>query len=240
MDINTSCSFVLRDLYLHDIESCHYQILKKLGIDVSHIDPNDKFERNRQIGLLQRENPLLTKKLREVTNSTISQYLKINNILDKELIIRQYDGIIVTRKLKYTKELMELPIKEHFDLFIISIDRTMYIALNNDEITVKGVPHLYPKIEEYYKRLLQINLMNKESIFRNLQKIKDDLILCKDAETFAINMDNNKCKVFFKKLDDIDISTSMINYLDVDEIDTRKYFDLYLKPFTKSIVYEYI
>ena len=33
-------------------------------------------------------------------------------IKDNELIIRQYDGIIVTRQLQYTKEFLELPLKD--------------------------------------------------------------------------------------------------------------------------------
>jgi hypothetical protein len=240
MNINTSIPFVLRDVYLHDIEACHYQILKNLGIDISHIDPENKLKRNIQIGLMFRDNPALSEKVREITNSTISQYIDINKVKDDELVIRQYDGMLTTRRLEHTSDFMEIPVKEKFDIFIISIDRNKYIAISDDEITIKGVSHSYEKIEAYYKRLLKINYLSKESIFRNLELIKNDLITNKDVETFAIPIEGNKFKMFFKKYDDMDISSSMMNLLEVEDIDRIKYFDLYLKPFTRSIVYEYI
>ena len=70
----------MKDLYLYDIEACHYNIVKHLGIDTSELDENDKTKRNIQIGKMMRKNPRLTSVLRSTTRSIIDEYIRRNNI----------------------------------------------------------------------------------------------------------------------------------------------------------------
>jgi hypothetical protein len=241
MQINENCNYVLKDIYLYDIESCHFQILKKMGLDMSFIpDKTNKLERNKSIGLLFRDKPKLSQKVRDVTNSTIREYLKINDVQPNELILRQYDGIMVVRKIHNIDQFIDLPLKEKFDIFIISIDKQKYIALTSEKVTIKGMSNIYPGIEKYYKRLLQINFISYQAIFKTLQKIKHSLLNSNDTWDFAIPISNNKYKIHFKSYGELDVSMTMINLIEVEEIDRNKYFELYLKPFTKSITYDYI
>ena len=117
MNINESCKLFLRDIYLYDIQACHFQILKKLNINISHIDPNDKEKRNIQIGLLQKNNPNLVSVLRKMTESTIDEYIKENNLDPENIICRQYDGLLVNKKLQITDSYLNFPLRKKFDYF---------------------------------------------------------------------------------------------------------------------------
>ena len=111
MDINKGCKLFLNQVYSYDISQCHYSILKSLGFNLENINENDKETRNTQIGLLMRDNPRITSVLRDITNSTISEYLVRNDISPEDLIIRQYDGIIIKRLLNITDYHLSL---DHF------------------------------------------------------------------------------------------------------------------------------
>ena len=102
MKINQNLKLVMKDLYLYDIEACHYNLVKKLGLDISELDENDKTSRNIQIGKMMRKNPRLTSVLRNTTRSIIDEYIRKNNIQEDEIVIRQYDGMILTRGLQET------------------------------------------------------------------------------------------------------------------------------------------
>ena len=71
MKINENVKLVLKDVYLYDIEACHYTIMEKLGMDVSELDKSDKSQRNIEIGKMMRKNPKLTSLLRNTTKSII-------------------------------------------------------------------------------------------------------------------------------------------------------------------------
>lgn len=242
MDINKSCNLFLRGVYLYDITSCHYMILQRLGFDVSKIDKDNKEKRNIQIGLEIKGNPRLGSMLRDITISTISEYLIENNVLDKDIIIRQYDGILITKLLKTTTTHMPLDLQKFFDLFIISIDRSSYIAFDSTSVTIKGVSNRYPKIDELFYKLSKINYNDKEAVFKGLKWIKDSLFTTEDISLFCVPCGDNdeKFSIFLKQFGEIEVSKSTAKILDPQEIDRQKYFDFYLKPFTMSICKEFL
>jgi len=121
MKITDEIQYVIRDIYFYDIESCHYQVLSSLGYDLSHIDQSDKLKRNTQIGLMMRDNPRITKILRNITTSTIDSYLKLNKVHENEIILRQYDGVILTKRLYQTDQFIPLPLRAIYSLFISSV-----------------------------------------------------------------------------------------------------------------------
>lgn len=242
MKINENLNLILRDTYLYDIEACHYTILKNLGYDLTGVDKDDKIQRNIQIGKMMRKNPKLTSLLRSTTTSIIDEYLLRNNIEEDDIVIRQYDGIITVKRLQETKlHKIPLDIRQLFEIFISSYDRTKYLALDsNKEVTIKGISSRYKKIDELYKKICSINFANKLTIFSRLQRIKDELLNSSDPWLFAIPMKNGKFNIYLKGYGQLEVSKQTLKIMDTDDIDKIKYFDFYLKPFTKSIVIEFV
>lgn len=241
MNINKDCKLFLRDIYSYDISSCHYTILKKIGIDLSGIDENDKEGRNIQIGIMMRDNPRITRVLRSTTEATISEYLNINNIKDEDIILRQYDGVIITKRMKdITSCNLPIELQDVFQNFIISIDRRQYIAYNGKNSKIRGVPHLYPEMKKILDKLSRINYSNKTVLFQSLQKIKDEILMSNNPKLYCIPISDEKYNVFLKKYGEITITKNAIKLIDTDEIDKLKYFDYYIRQFTQSIVLEFV
>lgn len=242
MIINKNVALVLRDVYLYDITACHYTIMEKLGLDVSNINKVNKLERNTQIGKLMRCNPQLTSTLRTTTKSIIDEYIFRNNIKEEHIILRQYDGIIITKILKETNiNHVPLDLQKHFQIFIISIDRKKYIAFDSQyNTTIKGVSFKYSEMNKIYKQLCQINYANKSAIFRNLQCIKDKFMSSSNVKLFAIPTNDNKYTIFLNGYGELKATQQTLNILDHKDIDKDKYFKFYIEPFTKSITIEFL
>lgn len=242
MKLNEKTNLVLRDIYLYDIEACHYNIMKNLGFDMTNIDKDDKVGRNIQIGQMMRGNPRLTKLLRGTTKSILDEYILKNRVQEDEIIIRQYDGMILTRTLRETNlKHTPLDLRKHFQIFIISIDRKSYIALDSsNQTTVKGVSYKYSKMNEIYTQLCRAVDTNRQAMFKRLQKLKDNFLNSKDPYLFGIPTKNDKCNVFLKEYGEMEVSLNLLKIMDPEDIDKQKYFDFYIRPFTKSIVFEYV
>jgi len=240
MEINKNLRLILRDLHLYDIEACHYTIMKSLGYDLEGVDPNDKLARNIKIGQMMRDNPRITSLLRTTTESVINDYILKNKVKDDEIVLRQYDGIILTRTLSCTS-ISHIPLnrRKTFQKFIASIDRRKYIAMdNNFKISIKGMSHRYPQMDKMYKRLCSIADMKKGSMFLNLQKLKDEIIETDDCKLFGIPQKNGKMIVFLQGYGEIEISEPTLRIMDTQDVDRERYFKYYIEPFTKSIVFE--
>jgi len=242
MKINKEVKLLLRDVYLYDIVACHYTIMKKLGLDVSNINFENKLERNTQIGKMMRKNPQLTSTLRSTTKSIIDEYISRNNIKKEEIILRQYDGIIITKILKENNiNHIPLALQKQFQIFISSIDRKKYIAYDSQyNISIKGVSYRYKEMDKIYLQLCKLNYANKSSIFRNLQRIKDKFMESKDVKLFAIPTDDGKFTIFLNGYGELKTTSQTLHILDPQDIDRDKYFKFYIEPFTKSITIEFL
>jgi len=241
MKINKNVKLFLRDLYLYDIEACHYTIMQKLDLDLSHINRQDKTERNIQIGKMMRKNPRLTSLLQNTTRSVIDEFIHINKITEDDIILRQYDGIIISKILQYTDtKHIPLNIRKHFQIFISSIDRQKYIALTNKgEVIIKGIPFRYREMDKIYEAICKINYTRKETIFRYLQRIKDSIIRSQDPKLFAIPT-KNKFNIFLKEYGQLEVSKAALKIMDTKDIDKERYFKFYIEPFTKTIVVQFV
>lgn len=240
MDINKNLNLILRDVHLYDIKACHYTILSNMGFDLEGIDASDKLGRNIKIGQMMRDNPRLTSLLRKTTEAVIDDYIIKNNIKEDEIVIRQYDGMILTRQLQHT-HIGHIPLdrRKSYQKFITSIDRKKYIALdNNFEVSIKGISHRYKKMDEIYIRLCKLTNMSRDRIFTHLQKLKDEIYFSDDANLFGITTDEHKVTIFLKGYGEIKISSSTLRIMDTNDIDRERYFKFYIEPFTKSIVFE--
>lgn len=230
----------MRDVHIYDIEACHYTILKNKGFDLSDIDPEDKLGRNIAIGQMMRDNPRITSLLRNTTESVINDYINANSILEDEIVIRQYDGLILTRQIK-TTNIGHIPLERRktFDIFISSIKRNSYIAIDRErKLSVKGVAHQYDAMNEMYKQLCIAIDVNKNARFERLQKIKDEFFESDDPGLFGIPLKNGKFNIFLKGYGEIEVSQSTLKIMDTDDVDRERYFHFYIEPFTKSIVIE--
>jgi len=241
MEINQSIPLILKEVYLYDIEACHYTIMKKLGMDLTGIDRENKKERNIEIGKRMRDNPRLTSTLRTTTASIIDEYILKNRIEENQIVIRQYDGIITTKMLRITDiQHVPLDLRTRFLTFIISIDRKTYIANDsNNDVTIKGVPFRYPYIDKIFEKICKINFTNKSRIFIHLQKIKDDFLNSNNPYLFGIPSTKGY-NIYLKGYGQIEVTQSTLKIMDPDDIDKQRYFKFYIEPFTKSITTEYI
>jgi hypothetical protein len=243
MKINQNMKLVLKDVYLYDIESCHYSIMKIIGMDVSGINKDDKLERNTQIGKLMRRNSNLTKTLRNRTKEIMDEYIRVNDISERDIVIRQYDGILLHKKRLRITDLQGIPLnqRKHFLIFISSFDRRKYIALDSENKTViKGVPHKYDEMNKIYEQICKINYTDKQIIFKRLQKIKDYIMTTNNTKLFAIPIRDNTYNIFLKGYGQVEVTKSTLKIMDPNDIDRIKYFDFYITPFTKSIVVEFV
>jgi len=235
--------YIYKNIYSYDIPSCHYNILKNSGYDVSHINPDNKFERNKEIGLMMRGDKELTKFLRSTTKEIIDFYISNNMITQSDILLRQYDGFYSTRSLDITLENnfpAKLEFKNLYDIFIFSINMKMYLGNDcyNNELLIKGIPARYDEIDNIYKKILNINFLDIKSIINYLKKYKDYVMNTDKLKLFMIPTDSNKVKIFLKDIGEINISKKTIDMIDEDDIDRKKYFQLYFEPFFKAIIYE--
>ena len=241
MNINKNCRLFLNQSYSYDISACHYTILKSLNCDISHLDKDHKEKRNIQIGKMMRDNPKLVSILHNTTNSIIDEYILRNKLNEDDIIIRQYDGIITSKILKVTTDqYIPLELKNIFNVFLISSDRKTFISTDNKEFFIKGISNKYDEMDEVYKKILKINFSNKSSIFIELEKIKKDFFDSTNPRLFCIPVSDNKYNIFLKSYGMFEMSETMVDLLDPNDIDKKKYFDHYIKTFVESIVIEFI
>jgi len=241
MKINPNVNLFLRDLLSYDIGSCHYNILKNLGLNISSIDPKDKATRNIKIGIMMKENPQLIPILRNITESTINEYITRNGINENEIIWRAYDGIVTSKSIPEADMYMPLELRGIFEVFISSFDRTKFLAkYQNGEISIKGQSERYEIIDKFYTKILSLNFLSKNAIFSGLQKIRDEIFLTKDAKTFCIPKDDGKFYVMLNGYGQTEIGESMIRMMGTDDINREWYWSHYFEPYCKSIVKEFV
>lgn len=238
MQINATKLFY-NEIYVYDISSCHYQILSNFGYDISEIEKDNKLQRNIKIGLMMKENPKLIDLLRGTTERTISEIILSNDIKDNEILLRQYDGIIITRMIKNLNVGLDISLRNTFNPMILSIDKASYISFDGINTIVKGLSNMYDGVIPYYRKLLKLNFMNKTSIFKGLNKIKKEFLESIEIKDFLIE-DKKSKYIFLKDFGKIDITDNMISVIDVDDIDKIIYLEHYLVPFIKSIVFTFI
>lgn len=241
MKINPNLKLILNEVYVYDIESCHYTLMKNNGFDLGDIDPEDKLGRNIAIGKIMQQNPRITEFLRTTTIALIDEYITSNEIEDNDIVIRQYDGLLLT-KLLHKNNIQSIPLnlRKTFDVFISSIDKSMYIAITTSgDISIKGVPFRYLQMDAIYKKICQLNFANKIALFKGLENIKRSILESNDVKLFAIPNKNNKFSIFLSGYGEMEVSPGTIKLIDTDEIDKMRYFDIYISPFTKSIVAEF-
>lgn len=241
MEINRICKLFLKNVHLYDIVSCHYIILKRIGYNINNIDKDDKKKRNIEIGIMMRDNPNLTTILRNTTAAIIDDCLLRNNIKDEDLILRQYDGFLITKTLRETNIHFPLDLRAVYSQFIISSCRNMYIALteNGDEFTIKGMSHKYEAMSKLLEKLIKKSGSGNDTIFKTLAEIKDEVLFSNDPILYAIPVKENTFSIMLKKYGQYQVSKSFMKILDTNDIDKEWYYNNYVRPFAESVVIEF-
>ena len=233
-------SFFYTDIYFYDIPMCHYSLLKNIGYDVSYIDTHDKFERNRNIGLIIKKFPRVGKLLRKMTISVVDNYIHINNINKSDIILRQYDSLFLKRPMKIVNTSVEMPLRHIFDKMVFSTNKKGYVGLTNkNKVIIKGISNRYPNMDEYLKKFIRFNFSSKKTTLIALQKLKNNLLDSNDYRDFLIPNGKNSFTIC-KKYGQIEIKKSFLKIMDLDEIDKIKFYNIYLKPFIQSLIFELI
>lgn len=239
MKLNTE-TLVLKDIFSYDIPTCHYSILQNMGFDLSFIPQDDKLQRNIQIGLLMKRNPAF-KILRDITESVMEQYLNLNDVIPEDIVIRQYDGILLRRPLQNLPEReLSLKLQNLFTTLITTTEKDRYLAFDGNVTKIKGVPSRYDGMDKYLRQIAKINFTNKSLIFKKLQDIKDEIISCDCVEDFCIPITEDSYRINFLKYGSAKINKSMIKLIDYHEIDRYSYFQEFIQPFCQAIAIEYV
>jgi len=218
--------------------------MKNSGYDVSMLPEDDKKKRNILIGIMIGKDPSFGKFLRNTTKSVMDYYIQLNKLKKSEILLRQYDGMFVTRKL----ELMhnpDFPVRleerEFYDTFLLSNCRRMYMGLNSTRgnFFVKGIPNgdEYTHMIKFYHRLLNINFMSKTGLSGSLKYLKEEFLTSDNLDLFKIPI-GGKFRIYIIDYGKIDVSKRSANMIQIDEIDKEYYFHIYLEPFFKAIVHD--
>ena len=83
--INKTCPLILRGLYFYDFKSAFPRILGSVNFDLEDVDMSNKEERNKAIGIAQRDNQNLSGFLNSSVANLLEMYLKENNIKIMEI-----------------------------------------------------------------------------------------------------------------------------------------------------------
>jgi hypothetical protein len=239
----SSKKLVLDNVYSYDITSCHYTILKNLGFDVSAIDKDNKFERNKTIGIMMKNYSGLSEILRSTVYEIVDEYLKKNEISEEDIVTIQYDGFLVKKSLQLFKnESFPMELKAFYNNVILSFDRIMYIAKGKNETIVKGMSSDYKEIMYFYDKLLSLNFLNRYSVFKGLDLIKKDFFECKDVSKFIISTSEDSFYLYLKNFGQVEISKNLLDSSEFDDNDIDKswYFETFMIPFCRSICYDFL
>lgn len=236
--INRNCNLVLRDLFYYDVVAAFPTIMQQQHYDFGNILLDDKEERNIFIGKEQRDNKNLSSFLNNSVTSIVDYYLTINEIDESEIIFRQKDGVILTRKLLVNNQFIELKLRKILSLLLISLDRSNMIYFDDfGELSVKGIRHYYDRLDDIYRMFYKLDFYNKKILFQQLQYIKDKVVNNDDIMFYGIKKDDSRF-TFITKTGSITVHD--IDFVNPEDIDKQKYFNFYFKPFIDSIYLEVV
>lgn len=234
--LNKTCPLILRDLYSYDIVSAFPTIMGRQFYDFKGISLDNKKERNIFIGKQQIGNPQLTSYLNQSIKSLTEYYLRVNEIKPEETIFTQKDGFILTRQLSNNSDYIEMKFRGMIDLMIIDISRTSMVYFNQDgEVVVKGVKYYYKALDKIYQKFIDIDFYDKKTVFKQLNYLRNKILKPSDISLYGVEKDD---RYVFMLKNDKSLKVKDFDYVDPKEIDTRKYFNFYFKPFFDSIFLE--
>jgi hypothetical protein len=222
---------------LYDFKSAYPRILEEIDWNFKDIDLDDKAARNKAIGLSQRDNENLSAYLMNTVGNLLQFYISENNVDDKDIIVTQRDGFILNTALHNTDQFLKLDFREYINLMIITPDRKKYLSFSDKGVTVKGIQHKYDALDDVYKIFGKLNLYNKTSLFKQLKKIKENVLNNNNKKFYMIEIGEDKKAVITKRHGTLTVANESL--FNLEDVDTLKYYDHYFKEFMESVFLEF-
>lgn len=224
---------LLQNVYYYDIEKCYYRLLNSCIINDKSTDTvYDKIKRNIGIGILQKNNRLLSKHLYNFTIHEISNYIKQNDI-ENNIIITSRDGIICTSQVKCI-ESVPLILKYEISTLIINyFNRLSYIQINRDgSVIVKGIRN---KVYDtsFYNLFKGLNISNYRELVNGIDNIRSVYLNSDNILWFSEKLKDGLLKIKLKNTS-IVITDENIKNIYHNDIDKYHYWKTLIWPFCKS------
>ena len=215
-------------------------ILQNSGWDVSSLEVEDKVKRNIQIGYLQKNNPRLSKYLHEETNRIINYYLTSNGIDRSELITLQKDGFISQKKITHNKTSIPIDFKYGILRIIINLDRSAFLIIkDNNEVEVKGVRDK-PIGIDFYNLFRFIDFNSAKAVVRSIENMRKVVFSSENIEWFSKMDENGAYVIPIKDQGIIKLNSSVLDVIDIEDIDRSILWEEYIWPFCRPIILTYI
>ena len=157
-----------------------FQLLPKKTIKKLD-DIYDKEKRNKEIGLLERNNKELVEKKKIAFQVVREEFLKANQLEDNEVISIKKDAIFTTREVPHTTfgEYIVFQKKNQYSSYLRVGKRKMELYYNSDKIDVKGIGDENVELHEdgmlvFYKTFIRkMEIEKPESVLRYLRTFID-------------------------------------------------------------------
>ena len=203
---------------------------------MSNINFEDKKIRNIQLGLLQKDNPKLSKYLIDSVNDLVNSYFSLNNIQYDDVILRARDGFFITKKLEKTNHTMPIDFRGIVSKLIISADRCKYLAIySNSNVEIKGISK---KIVDcsFYNLFRNLNFGTKKGLLLGLENMRKSILNSENIMWFSGKGEGDIYHVPIINEGLLRLSRSAISMIDSSEVDKQFLWEEYVWPFAKSIL----
>lgn len=234
--LNKDVEPIQSNLFEYDFRSCAYNVLKNIGYDVSNINESDKKMRNIQIGLLMRENKFLNTFITKQIKNILEFYIEENELEEHEIIWRQKDGLITTRKLEDTNSTIELELRNTVSKLISSLSRDkVLIIYNNNEISIKGIRNK-PIDLSFFNLFLNLDFSNKKNILKGCDNIRKQFLSSTNINHFVREDKEGNLNIQMKEGMSIKVNKSMLRNINIKDIDKNVIYENYIYPFFQTLL----
>lgn len=215
---------VFKNLYEYDMKSCFYNILKEIKYPgIENIDPSDKLRRNVALGYLQKDNPALAPYLNRTAANLLTNYINFNRIPPEAIIMRNKDGIITDRKLRFVNFGLELSFRNFITKMIMNDDdKTALILYNDGRIRLMGRKSYVDMA--FYKELISMPEFGKKQYFNAVQKLRYKVLFDPNecVEKFCLYDPKNDVNILMlKNGDKILLKTSFLSKICLKDLNRK-------------------
>lgn len=233
--INKDCPLILSNLFEYDFSACNYRILKNIGWDLSKINFEDKEQRNIQIGYLQRDNPELSAFLRNSVNGLIDHYIFENNINEDEIILRQFDGITLSKRMSKLNTSMPIDLRRIISKMIISHDRKKWLTID-ENVVVKGVSNL-PIDTSFYNYFKHLDYGNRNTLSNQLESLRKKIFHSPKLDWYMFKENEDDLySIPIKNEGFIIFRSSTLSIVKTEDLDHNFLWNEYIWPFIEPIL----
>ena len=175
-----------RTIVEYDMKSAGLSLIKEFQLlpkkTIKKLDDiYDKEKRNKEIGLLERNNKELVEKKKIAFQVVREEFLKANQLEDNEIISIKKDAIFTTREVPHTTfgEYIVFQKKNQYSSYLRVGKRKIELYYNSDKIDVKGIGDENVELHEdgmlaFYNTFIRKMEMEKpESVLRYLRTFID-------------------------------------------------------------------